>query len=129
VNPLKEETIKEFKSNQSMIWRKKVPSVNWKHVFKHLFQENSIGHPAPKSESPDILFNSNKAIIGFANKLFMEGHDATWATISDEINKASPLCNVKPVVLVIVSTSLGEEIKTAISSAGTSYLLLDEGSW
>jgi hypothetical protein len=112
-----------------MIWRKKASPKDWKLIFKHLFQENSIGYPAPKSESPSILFNSKEAIIGFANKLFMKENKVTWTTIMEEINKATPLCHVKPVVLVIISTSLGEEIKDAMNSAGTSCLLLNESSW
>ena len=122
-----EDAIKELVNNPKQIWRTTATREDWPAINKHLFHPNTIGHPAPKSNSPDILFNSENVMFCFANKLNVEDNAISWRSIEEEIEKASPLCNIKPVCLVITAIHLGQEVLSCLVKGP--YIVISEGQW
>ena len=113
-----------------MIWRTETFPDDWPHIVELLFPINTIGLPAPKSHSPDIIFHSHNVFLCFVNKLNKESNPIQWSQVEDEIEKAKLLLPLnKLVVLVILALHFGEEINQSIKSSGLSYLSLDSGNW
>ena len=111
----------------SNVWKTQAPPSDWPYIMKHLFRANTIGHPAPKSHSPDLLFNTKDAILAFANKLNSPSNPVTWPNLIEEINKAAFLTQVKPVCLIVVALHLGTEIQNALGNK--SHLFLFANHW
>jgi hypothetical protein len=83
---------------------------------------NTIGHPAPQSKGPDVLFHTEKAVIAWQTKLTKQESAPTWKVIQKEIDKTKPIAQVKPVCLVFVSLNLGQEISAALNNEGIVFL-------
>jgi hypothetical protein len=111
----------------SNVWRKQVPPSDWPSIVKHLFKVNTIGHPAPKSHSPDLLFNTKNVILAFADKLNSHSNPITWSDLNEGIEKAKYLITVKPVCLVLFALHLGAQIQNALGPR--SHLLLPTNHW
>jgi hypothetical protein len=124
-----EAEIAMLSSEPSIIWRKQVPPSNWGYILNILFRENTIGHPAPKSSSPDLLFKTKYGIVGFEVKLNASNNSITWADLQEEINKAYNIVMYakQKVCLVFVVLHLGREILNSLH--GLDSMLLTSNYW
>lgn len=117
--------IEEMKKKPERLWKHVASPSDWEFLFRHFFPVHTIGHPAPKSFSGDVIHHASVAVANFACKLNTE--PITWATIQAEINKAKHMTPFKPVCLIITAFELGAQIVTAMEKE--SHLLLGKGDW
>jgi hypothetical protein len=122
----------EGSASQTTIWEMKMNPKDWKLAFRILVQPYSFVLPGPQSASPDFIYNgatTDSVITAWAIKQNSAGDSISWATIQDEVGKASWLLQVKDVCLVITALHIGKEVEDSIAASGSSSLHLSSGHW
>eukprot|EP01087_Luapelamoeba_hula_P021254 TRINITY_DN7394_c0_g1_i1.p1 TRINITY_DN7394_c0_g1~~TRINITY_DN7394_c0_g1_i1.p1 ORF type:complete len:823 (-),score=76.90 TRINITY_DN7394_c0_g1_i1:73-2322(-) len=114
--------IETIKAKLSGAWDHQVHPNNWPDLI-NLWPANTIAIPAPLSSSPDVLYRTDTAIVGWQVKFVKT---LGWTDLQREIEKCTPITKGLPLCLVFLATSYGKEI-TQVVEQFQSHLYLQSG--
>jgi len=130
-----EEVLDSILKNHEQPWSRNMSVSELKKLVEsEVFPPHTVGYPAPKSHSPDVIMQCltqqplMRVIAGFQCKL--GDTPITWKVLQEELNNAEWWCNVcDELCLVVVAFTLGAELQAAFGAGSTNKLVVSSGRY